>query len=281
MAERRQQRADRAIRPALQSPGRPPPRREVEREFWRRIAEGLTSEDAAVAIGVSGPVGRVGFATVAGCHRSVLPSLRAGTCRSPNVRRSPFSKLKTRGCGTLPADSVVTPRRSHGSCVAMPLLAPANAVTEPRWRSGRPSRLPSVPRAPSWPPTTGCATMCKTGCLGRSGIRTGRRFLVHPWRRGKAGTNPTGLIGSGSRAWSPEQISHRLKVDFTEDESMRISHEAIYQALLRARPRRATTRADRVPADRSCPASSPCENSRAGQEVHHRGGNDQPASCGG
>jgi len=115
----------------------------------------------------------------------------------------------------------------------------------------------------------------------RSGIRTGRRFLVHPWRRGKAGTNPTGLIGSGSRAWSPEQISHRLKVDFTEDESMRISHEAIYQALLRARPRRATTRADRVPADRSCPASSPCENSRAGQEVHHRGGNDQPASCGG
>lgn len=32
-------------------------------------------------------------------------------------------------------------------------------------------------------------------------------------------------------AWSPEQISHRLKVDFPEDESMRISHEAICQAL--------------------------------------------------
>ncbi|NYV72758.1 IS30 family transposase [Streptomyces sp. UH6] len=32
-------------------------------------------------------------------------------------------------------------------------------------------------------------------------------------------------------AWSPEQISHRLKVDFPEDESMRISHEAIYQSL--------------------------------------------------
>ncbi len=32
-------------------------------------------------------------------------------------------------------------------------------------------------------------------------------------------------------AWSPEQISHRLRVDFPEDESMRISHEAIYQAL--------------------------------------------------
>ncbi|MHA6513367.1 IS30 family transposase [Tessaracoccus sp. Z1128] len=33
------------------------------------------------------------------------------------------------------------------------------------------------------------------------------------------------------RAWSPEQISNRLKVDFPDDESMRISHEAIYQAL--------------------------------------------------
>jgi IS30 family transposase len=32
-------------------------------------------------------------------------------------------------------------------------------------------------------------------------------------------------------AWSPEQISNRLPVDFPDDVSMRISHEAIYQAL--------------------------------------------------
>ena len=32
-------------------------------------------------------------------------------------------------------------------------------------------------------------------------------------------------------SWSPEQISARLKLDFPEDESMRVSHEAIYQAL--------------------------------------------------
>jgi transposase, IS30 family len=32
-------------------------------------------------------------------------------------------------------------------------------------------------------------------------------------------------------AWSPQQISRRLVVDFPDDEDMRISHEAIYQAL--------------------------------------------------
>jgi IS30 family transposase len=32
-------------------------------------------------------------------------------------------------------------------------------------------------------------------------------------------------------AWSPEQIARRLPLDFPDDDAMRISHEAIYQAL--------------------------------------------------
>ena len=32
-------------------------------------------------------------------------------------------------------------------------------------------------------------------------------------------------------AWSPQQIAHRLRRDFLHDDAMRISHEAIYQAL--------------------------------------------------
>jgi hypothetical protein len=49
-----------------------------------------------------------------------------------------------------------------------------------------------------------------------------------PWKgRGK----PHRQDRRWATAWSPEQISARLKVDFPDDESMRISHEAIYQAL--------------------------------------------------
>ena len=32
-------------------------------------------------------------------------------------------------------------------------------------------------------------------------------------------------------AWSPQQISERLRLDFPDDDTMRISHEAIYQAV--------------------------------------------------
>jgi hypothetical protein len=37
--------------------------------------------------------------------------------------------------------------------------------------------------------------------------------------------------GRWANAWSPEQITCRLPVDFPDDATMRISHEAIYQAL--------------------------------------------------
>jgi IS30 family transposase len=55
---------------------------------------------------------------------------------------------------------------------------------------------------------------------GPSGAGTGRR-------RGRGRRRAR----RWARAWSPEQISQRLRHDFPEDPTMRISHEAIYQAV--------------------------------------------------
>ncbi len=49
-----------------------------------------------------------------------------------------------------------------------------------------------------------------------------------PWKGRRHGRRADRRWGT---AWSPEQISHRLRVDFPHDESMRISAEAVYQAL--------------------------------------------------
>src|SRR5512135_3068772 len=44
-------------RSPMKSPGKPSHRRDVERAFWRRIAQGLSSDDAAQAVGVSTATG--------------------------------------------------------------------------------------------------------------------------------------------------------------------------------------------------------------------------------
>ena len=49
-----------------------------------------------------------------------------------------------------------------------------------------------------------------------------------PWRGRKHGRRQ---LRRWTRAWSPEQIARRLRLEFPEDTKMRISHEAIYQAL--------------------------------------------------
>ena len=84
----------------------------------------------------------------------------------------------------------------------------AKLAADPRLRAYVQERLSGQVSRPDGTPVVGPTT----------GPWTGRN---KPHRRDRA----------WALAWSPEQIANRIRVDFPEDESMRISHEAIYQAL--------------------------------------------------
>jgi IS30 family transposase len=62
-------------------------------------------------------------------------------------------------------------------------------------------------------------------------IRRPDRTPVGPQVRWIGRNKPHRQDRRWATSWSPEQIANRLPVDFPHDESMRISHEAIYQAL--------------------------------------------------
>jgi transposase, IS30 family len=91
-------RADRALRPAMCSPGRPPVARRVHRQrFWEAIAGGLSSEESAVVAGVSPAVGTRWFREGGGMP-TVSPAPLSGRFLS-FAEREEISVLHAQGCG--------------------------------------------------------------------------------------------------------------------------------------------------------------------------------------
>jgi IS30 family transposase len=218
-------------RAAMRSPGRPPVwRREHLRGFWAAIAQGMTSQDAAVHVGVSPVVGTRWFREHGGMPPHAFPAL-SGRYLS-FVEREEIALLRAqdagvreiaRRLGRSPSTISRELRRNAATRGGRLEYRATNAQWHADRRARRPKtsklagseqlrsyvqdRLGGLVKRPDGTPLPGP----DVAWIGRRhGRRQDRRWAM---------------------SWSPEQIAHRLRVDFPADESMRVSHEAIYQAL--------------------------------------------------
>ena len=228
---RRQQAADRAVRQPLRSPGAPPHQREMQRLFWIEIAKGVLPAEAAIAVGGSQPVGQRWFHNAGGMPPFDLKPL-SGRYLSFEEREE-IALLKAQGA------RVCDIARAIGrdpSTISRELRR--NAAT----RGGKPEYRASVAQwkaelAAKRPKAAKLATDARLRDYVQDRL-SGK--ISHPDGTVAAGPTPPRWTGNNkphrkdrawTQAWSPEQIANRIKVDFPDDESMRISHEAIYQAL--------------------------------------------------
>ena len=218
-------------RPAMRSPGRPPVNAaEVQRRFWRKIAEGLSSEEAAVACGVSPPVGSRWFRQGGG-----MPPL---SLSPPSVRFLSFADREEIGllrAEKLGVRQIALRLGRSPSTVSRELRR--NAATRggqldyrasvAQWHAERRGRRPKLgklagnERLRDYVQDRLAATVLDADGRPIPGPNV-------PWKGRRHGRRADRRWGV---AWSPEQISHRLRVDLPDDAAMRISHEAIYQAL--------------------------------------------------
>src|SRR5271154_3614144 len=84
-------------RAPMKSPGKPSLRRDVERLFWREIAKGLSSEDAALAVGASQAAGSRWFRDRGGMPTFMLAPLSGRyLCFE---EREEIALLRVRGVG--------------------------------------------------------------------------------------------------------------------------------------------------------------------------------------
>jgi IS30 family transposase len=233
MAGRR--RSDRALRAKLGSPGRPGvARREERRRFWVLIAAGQSSEDAAVGVGVSQPVGGRWFREAGG----MPPSTLAASSKPLSGRYLSFAEREELAILHAQSAGVREIARQMGrsaSTISRELRRNAATrsggldyrATTAQWHAERAARRPKP------------AKLAVNVAL-RSYVQDRLAGLVVT-ASGAAVPGPT-VSWKGRRhgprkdrrwasAWSPQQIAHRLQLDFPNDETMRISHEAIYQSL--------------------------------------------------
>jgi transposase, IS30 family len=199
--------------------------KEIERRFWRLIVEGWSTERAACEVSVAVNTGRRWFAEGGGMAPMTLaePSGRflslaeretIDLCWAEGWTKAEIARHLGRHPTTIGREL------DRNRLLAYPQLPPlpggAQRRRGPEPGSQGPGRRPrSRYRA--------AAAQAKAEVRGRR--PKAAKLTLHPrllaWVQDKL----------ENLQWSPEQISRRLREEFPDDESMRISHEAIYQSL--------------------------------------------------
>ncbi len=225
------QRAVQLYRGQIPSPGRPTVAwREDRVRFWAAIARGIKTEDAAAEAGVSSPVAFRWFRHAGGVN-PCLPSTVSGRYLSFAEREDiAIWHAQKLGVGEIARRLGRSPStlsrelRRNASTRTFRLEYRASLAqwhAERRARRPKPARLAENARLRAY---------VQDRLVGDVRDSTGR--VVGPAGPAWSGRNkPHRRDRRWVKGWSPEQISRRLQVDFPDDESMRISHEAIYQAL--------------------------------------------------
>jgi IS30 family transposase len=231
VSQRKRRKSDRAGRPLMRSPGKPPTgRREHRVRFWAAISRGVSSESAAVEAGVAAVIG-VRWFREGGGMPSVTVAPLSGRYLS-FAEREEIALLRARGYGVREvarrlgrAPSTISRELRRNAATRGGGLAYRASTAQ--WHADRRGQRPKQ------------AKLAVNAEL--------RRYVQD--RLFGAVQHPDGVVVDGpeviwigrrrgrrkdrrwAKSWSPEQISNRLRLDFPDDESMRVSHEAIYQSL--------------------------------------------------
>jgi len=204
--------------------------REDRVRFWAAIAGGIKTEDACITARVSAPVGFRRFRHAGGVI-PCLPEKVSGRYLSFGERediaiwhaQEVSAREIARRLGRGPS-TVSRELRRNASTRTYHL---DDKATTAQWHAERRGRRPKTAKMVS---STRLRDL-RPGPAGWPGSRH-RRTTSRPAGPGLEGRNKP---HRGDRrwvvAWSPEQIANRLKIKFPDDESLQISHEAIYQAL--------------------------------------------------